>query len=62
MLYSQLFRASIPFDDFLKEDGVWKGYVRLKDFSLEMLSDENSNELNVITDGILDRKPFIRNI
>ncbi len=37
VLYSQLFRASLPFGDFLEEDGVWRGYVRLKDFSADEL-------------------------
>ena len=37
VLYSQLFRASLPFDQFLEDDGVWKGYVRLKKFSLDQV-------------------------
>ena len=47
VLYSQLFRASLPFDSFLEDDGVWKGYVRLKKFSLQQLSPENSSRRRI---------------
>ena len=59
VLYSQLFRASLPFGDFLEEDGVWKGYVRLKDFKAAALDPQNSATLQVVLDGILKGKPFI---
>lgn len=62
VLYSQLFRASLPFDNFLEEDGVWRGYVRLKKFSLEDLSPAKSSTMQVILDGIQESKPFIREI
>jgi hypothetical protein len=62
VLYSQLFRASLPFDAFLEEDGVWRGYVRLKDFSLEDLSPEKSSTIQVVLNGINHHKPFIREI
>jgi hypothetical protein len=62
VLYSQLFRASLPFDDFLEDDGVWKGYVRLKKFSLQQLSPENSSTVHVVLDGILNQRPFIREL
>jgi hypothetical protein len=62
VLYSQLFRASLPFDAFLEEDGVWRGYVRLKDFSLEDLSPEKSSTIQVVLNGINQHKPFIREI
>ena len=32
-LYYQLFRSSLPFDEYLKEDGIWPGYVSLKPFT-----------------------------
>jgi hypothetical protein len=57
-LYYQLYRSSLPFDHFLKEDGVWKGYVTLKDFDLAELSPERSVTLKVISDGILNKQPF----
>ena len=62
VLYSQLFRASLPFDAFLEEDSMWRGYVNLKDFSLADLSPEKSPTIQVILDGIRQHKPFIREI
>lgn len=62
VLYSQLFRASLPFDAFLEEDGVWQGYVRLKDFSLEDLAPKKSSTIHVILQGISHHLPFIREI
>jgi hypothetical protein len=62
VLYSQLFRASLPFDQFLEEDGVWQGYVRLKEFSLDQLSPEKSSTIQVVLDGILNQQPFIRDL
>jgi hypothetical protein len=62
VLYSQLFRASLPFDQFLEEDGVWQGYVRLKEFSLDQLSAAKSSTIQVVLDGILDQQPFIRDL
>jgi hypothetical protein len=59
VLYSQLFRASLPFGDFLEEDGVWRGYVRLKDFKAEALDPCNSAAMQVVLDGILKGKAFI---
>lgn len=62
VLYSQLFRASLPFDDYLEEDGVWRGYVRLKDFSLNDLLPEKSSTIQVILEGIQNNQPFIREL
>ena len=62
VLYSQLFRASLPFGDFLKEDGVWRGYVNLRNFSANDLLPENSDVMQVLHDGIIHGKPFIRDI
>ena len=59
VLYSQLFRASLPFGDYLEEDGVWRGYVRLKDFSDDELRPDKSDTIRVILDGVLKGKPFI---
>lgn len=57
-LYYQLYVSSLPFDQFLKEDGIWKGYVNLKEFPLETLLAENSKTIQVLSDGILHSKPF----
>ena len=62
VLYSQLFRASIPFDDFLQEDSVWQGYVQIKDFDPALLGSAQTDEMRLIVEGVLHGKPFIRNI
>jgi len=62
VLYSQLFRASLSFDQFLEDDGVWRGYVRLKEFTLDDLSSEKSSTIQVVLDGILNQQPFIKDL
>ncbi|MHC1740440.1 MAG: hypothetical protein AB9897_04945 [Anaerolineaceae bacterium] len=57
-LYYQLFGSSLPFDAFLKEDGVWPGYVTLKEFQPLALSPENSDTAKALVEGILDGSPF----
>ena len=59
MLYRQLFCASLPFGDYLAEDGVWRGYIRLKNFPLERLQSENSETIRILLAGILENKAFI---
>ena len=59
VLYSQLFRASLPFGEFLEDDGIWRGYVRLKKFSVDDLSAQKSSTIEVVTKGILNGDPFI---
>jgi len=60
-LYYQLFRVSLPFGDFLQEDGFWKGYVRLKPFTYDALLPQNSPVMGILADGILSDKPFVLN-
>jgi hypothetical protein len=62
VLYSQLFRASLPFDQFLEDDGVWRGYVRLKKFSPELLIRGQSETVDVVLNGIIKNQSFIRDI
>jgi hypothetical protein len=62
VLYSQLFRASIPFDQYLKEDGVWRGYIQFKDFNINELTPERSEVFKVVLNGILKGDPFIRDL
>ena len=62
VLYSQLFRASLPFGQFLEDDGVWIGYVRLKEFSPDQVSPQKSSTIQVVLDGILNQQPFIRDL
>lgn len=59
VLYSQLFRASLPFGAFLEEDGIWRGYVRLKKFQVVDLSPQKSSTIEVVENGILHDNPFI---
>ncbi len=58
-LYWQLYRSSLSFEDFLKPDGVWVGYVTLKDFPWQALLPENSVTLQTIHDGILHDGDFM---
>jgi hypothetical protein len=59
VLYSQLFRASLPFKNFLEDDGVWKGYVKLKKFHKSQLTPSEDQTIRVLVDGIMNNKPFI---
>ncbi len=58
-LYYQLFRTSLPFDRFLEPDGIWPGFVRLKDFAPEDLLPERSPVMKVISEGLLSGEPFL---
>lgn len=57
-LYYQLFRTSLPFGDFIEEDGVWQGYVRIKDLPAGAFHPDHSPVLRVIVDGILHGADF----
>ncbi len=59
-LYAQLYLTSLPFGEYLKEDGVWKGYVLLRDFESQALLPENSETIQILTVGILHGKEFLR--
>ncbi len=58
-LYVQLFRSSLPFGDFLREDGVWRGYVELKPFDWQALLPDRSATLRTVTGGILHGQSFL---
>jgi len=58
-LYFQIYRTSLPFDAFLKPDGIWNGFVRLKKFPWQALLPENSETMAAITNGILDKGDFL---
>src|SRR5690606_12062950 len=61
-LYYQLYRTSLPFDDFLLEDGVWLGYVKLKPhLRYSDFDPQNSPVLKIIVEGILNGKEFLLN-
>ena len=57
-LYYQLFRTSLPFDEFL-EPSVRTTQTRLKSFELEKLSTENSKAIEAIFDGLLNNGDFL---
>ncbi|MES0360086.1 MAG: hypothetical protein ABUK20_04160 [Anaerolineales bacterium] len=57
-MYFQLFKASIPFDEFLEED-TKPGYVRLKPVNWRQLKPENSQVMRTLVDGIVHAKPFL---
>ena len=58
-LYYQLYRTSLPFDTFITPVDVSPGFVRLKDFSWQDLLPENSETMQVISDGLLKGEGFI---
>lgn len=58
-LYYQLYRTSLPFDAFIEDDGVWNGYVRIKDLDPSAFDPQNNPVLRVIVDGILHGKEFL---
>lgn len=58
-LYYQLYRTALPFGDFLEEDGLWPGFVRLRTFSWEELSVDQSPTMRVLVEGIVNGKEFL---
>jgi hypothetical protein len=58
-LFYQLFKSSLPFGDFLEEDNIWRGYVRLKPFEPGALLPARSAAMRAISEGILNGKPFL---
>jgi hypothetical protein len=57
-LYFQLYRASLPFGEYL-ESGSQPGYVKLREFAWRNLLPEQSPTMQVIVDGILNNQPFL---
>jgi hypothetical protein len=58
-LYYQLYRTSMPFDDFLEDDGIWQGYVKVRDLDYRAFDPANAPVLRTIVDGILHGKEFL---
>ncbi len=58
ILYYQLFYSSLPFEDFIEPE-LMQGFVSLRNFNLEKLIASNSPTIKVISEGILDGKPFL---
>ncbi len=61
-LYTQLFRVSLPFDQFLEEDMVWDGYVRLTNFPWQALLPKNSQTMNTVVEAVINKQPFELNL
>ncbi len=58
-LYYQLFRTSLPFSRWLEEDGIWNGYVRLRDLQPHDFAPAADPVLQALCSGILDGQPFV---
>jgi hypothetical protein len=57
-LYYQLYRTSLPFDEYLAE-GPRPGFVRLRSFSWQKLAIEHSLTMRVIYQGIVEGGDFL---
>jgi hypothetical protein len=58
-LYYQLYYSSLPFGDFLEEDGIWPGFIRLRSFAPQKLTSSNSPAMRAILDGLLKGGTFL---
>lgn len=58
-LYTQLYRVSLPFEDYLEDDHVWQGYVKIKHISWQDLLPENSETFKVLSNGILKGEAMV---
>lgn len=52
-MYYQFFHVALPFREWIRPDGVWRGYVRINQFEPESLLPERSETMRVIHEGIL---------
>lgn len=57
-LYYQLFRTSLPFDEYIEEANL-PGFVWLRRFHHQKLLPENSPTMKAIVDGIIYDQPFL---
>ena len=58
-LYFQLYISSLPFDAFIKNDGVWNGYVSINNLEWQDLLPENSRTINTLLKGIIQGEEFL---
>lgn len=58
VLYFQLFRTSLPFEEFL-EPHSRMGYVNIKNVAPEQLSPQNSDTISRIFKGVVNDDPFL---
>jgi len=57
-IYYQLYRASLPFGEFLESDAL-PGYVCLKRFRWDSLAPDHFQTVKVLYEGIVHSKPFL---
>jgi hypothetical protein len=58
-LYYQLYFSSLPFSDYLEEDGIWTGFVRMRSFAPEKLTPAQSPSMRAILNGLLHGGSFM---
>lgn len=57
-MYYQLFKASLPFGEFIEEH-TQPGYVRLKSIDWRQIKTDNSGTMQVLVNGIVHGRPFL---
>jgi hypothetical protein len=58
-LFYQLFKASLPFSDFLEPSTVMPGFVTLRRFHWQRLTPDLSLVMHIILEGVLHGKAFL---
>lgn len=56
--YYQFFRTSLLLERFIFQDEQWHGFVHFRRFDVSAISGEEGQVLRIISEGILDGKPF----
>lgn len=57
--FYQLFFTSLRFDDFIEDENLWRGFIRLKTFAWQQLAPGNSRTLDIVRNGILFEEPYL---
>jgi hypothetical protein len=57
-MYYQLYRASLPFGEFIEQD-IMPGYVRLKRFRWDNLAPDQCQTVKVLLNGVAHGEPFL---
>jgi hypothetical protein len=57
-MYYQLYRASLPFGEFIEQD-ILPGYVRLKRFRWDNLAPDRCQTVKVLLNGVAHGEPFL---
>lgn len=58
-LYWQLYHSSLSFEKYIEPNGVWAGYVKLKDFEWQDLLPTHSETMQTVSDGIFHNGDFM---